>query len=81
MAHESGDRRNCRDQCERRTLCVRLGKGVFKLIPQDDLSNIFSHPIMAALYLPVLGSGHGVCNWILEGLHIVEGSMEALNQQ
>ena len=64
VIEECGDRRKCCDQLKRRVVCVRLGKGVFtsddaridpaqgifKLIPQDELSTFLSHPVTAAIY-------------------------------
>ena len=64
VMEESGDRRKCCEPLKRRVACVRLGgvfttdetavchdRGIFKLIPQDELTAVLSHPMMAALYL------------------------------
>ncbi|CAE7371257.1 unnamed protein product, partial [Symbiodinium necroappetens] len=64
VIEECGDRRKCCEQLKRRVVCVRLGKGsftsdyarvdplngIFKLIPQDELSAFLSHPVTAAIY-------------------------------
>ena len=64
VIEECGDRRKCCEQLKRRVACVRLGKGVFtsdetrvdpakgifKLIPQDELTAFLSHPVTAAIY-------------------------------
>ena len=65
IIEEAYDRRKSCQQLQRRVVCVRMGKGVFisddtavdhakgvfRLIPQDELTALLAHPVTAAIYL------------------------------